>query len=98
MPEGDQEAQVPGHGVDVAVKVGLQAPQGGHQVGPAVCASGRVRNLMNLLHQYRAETSGKEGQIGPWCPAIIYTINYTYFPSHGIYYLQPSASVHCLIP
>ncbi len=56
MPEGDQEAQVPGHGVDVAAKVGLQAAQGGHQVGPAVCASGRLRNLTNLLHQYGAAT------------------------------------------
>jgi hypothetical protein len=45
MPEGDKEAQVPGHGVDVAAKVGLQAALGGHQVGPAVCASGRLRNL-----------------------------------------------------
>ncbi len=54
MPEGDKEAQVPRHGVDVAAKVGLQAAQGGHQVGPAVCASGWVRNLMNLVHQYRA--------------------------------------------
>jgi hypothetical protein len=39
MPEGDKEAQVPGHGVDMAAKVGLQAAQGGHHVGPAVCAS-----------------------------------------------------------
>jgi hypothetical protein len=51
MPEGDKEAQVPGHGADVAAKVGLQAAHGGHQVGPAVCASARVRNLMNLAHQ-----------------------------------------------
>jgi hypothetical protein len=54
MPEGDKEAQVPRHGVDVAAKVGLQAAQSGHQVCPAVCASVRLRNLMNLLHQYRA--------------------------------------------
>ncbi len=45
MPEGDKEAQVPRHGVDVAAKVGLQAEQGGHQVGPAVGASIRLRNL-----------------------------------------------------
>ncbi len=73
MPEGDKEAQVPGHGVDVAAKVGLQAAQGGHQVGPAVCAYGRIRNLVNLLHQYGAATPGKMDKF--WSLMFSYVLN-----------------------
>jgi hypothetical protein len=90
MPEGDKEAQVPRHGADVAAKVGLQAAQGGHQVGPAVFASCWLRNLMNLVHQYPLtqlfdviNSTVLDGQ------PLYYTINYI-FPL--LWYLQPSES------